>query len=205
MVIKSIIAIVALFLAAGCSWIGHNNMTKNNAPTGFTHASSISTDGTGKSVTTKPKLKMNQILENSPNRFNGNNNAASTGQRAHSAGDEQQVLQLVNQARAKAGLQPLSLNSGLSQAAMAKAQDMYNNNYFDHQSPTYGSPFDLLNSLGITYNAAAENIAKGQMSAPEVMGQWMNSPGHSKNIMNSSYKQIGIAHYNDEWVQIFTD
>jgi uncharacterized YkwD family protein len=116
---------------------------------------------------------------------------------------EQQVLNLVNQERRKAGLQQLSMNSSLSKVAMAKAQDMYNNNYFDHQSPTYGSPFDMMKAFGISYNSAGENIAKGQNSPTEVMNQWMSSPGHRANILNSSYTQIGIAYYNGEWVQEF--
>lgn len=95
------------------------------------------------------------------------------------------------------------MHSGLNKVAMAKAQDMYNNNYFDHQSPTYGSPFDMMKSFGITYSTAGENIAKGQTSPAEVMNQWMNSPGHRANILNSSYTQIGIAYYNSEWVQEF--
>jgi len=95
------------------------------------------------------------------------------------------------------------MNTSLSNVAMIKAKDMYNNNYFDHQSPTYGSPFDLMKANGITYNAAGENIAKGQTSPMEVMNQWMNSPGHRANILNTSFTQIGIAYYNSEWVQEF--
>jgi uncharacterized YkwD family protein len=116
----------------------------------------------------------------------------------------QQVLEIVNQERTKAGLNTLSLNSNLSKMALAKAQDMYNNNYFDHQSPTYGSPFDMMKAFGITYNSAGENIAKGQRSAEEVMNQWMNSPGHRANILNTSFTEIGIGYYNSEWVQEFT-
>ncbi|OBZ18489.1 SCP-like extracellular [Bacillus sp. FJAT-27264] len=116
----------------------------------------------------------------------------------------QQVLDLVNQERTKAGLKSLSLNSALSKMALAKAQDMYDNNYFDHQSPTYGSPFDMMKAFGITYNSAGENIANGQTSAEEVMNQWMNSPGHRANILNSSFTEIGIGYYNKEWVQEFT-
>ncbi|WP_409347113.1 CAP domain-containing protein [Paenibacillus sp. MBLB4367] len=129
---------------------------------------------------------------------------ANPPQSSNSSQYAQQVLDLVNQERSKAGLKPLSMSSGLTKVAMAKAQDMYNNNYFDHQSPTYGSPFDMMKSFGITYNSAGENIAKGQSSPAEVMNQWMNSPGHRANILNSSFTQIGIAYYNSEWVQEFT-
>ena len=73
---------------------------------------------------------------------------------------EQQVLELVNQERSNAGLNSLSMNSELSKTAMVKAQDMYNNNYFDHNSPSYGSSFDMMKQFGIVYSSAGENIAK---------------------------------------------
>lgn len=129
--------------------------------------------------------------------------SANPQQSGNPSQSAQQVLDLVNRERSKAGLSSLSMNSNLSKVAMAKAQDMYNNNYFDHQSPTYGSPFDMMTAFGVTYNSAGENIAKGQTSPAEVMNQWMNSPGHRANILNSSYTQIGIAYYNGEWVQEF--
>ncbi|WP_153977498.1 CAP domain-containing protein [Paenibacillus xylanilyticus] len=117
---------------------------------------------------------------------------------------EQQVLDLVNQERAKTGLSSLSRNEELSNVAMVKAQDMYNNSYFDHNSPTHGSPFDMMKEFGITYNTAGENIAKGQTTPAQVMKEWMNSPGHKANILNNSYTHIGIAYYNNTWVQEFT-
>lgn len=116
----------------------------------------------------------------------------------------QQVLDLVNQERSKAGLGSLSMDEQLSKMAMAKAEDMYDNNYFDHNSPTHGSPMDMMKEYGITYNTAGENIAKGQTSPTQVMKDWMNSPGHKANILNKSYTKIGIAFYNNEWVQEFT-
>jgi uncharacterized YkwD family protein len=116
---------------------------------------------------------------------------------------EQKVLQLVNQERNKAGLSALTMDNGLTKAALAKAQDMYKNNYFDHNSPTYGSPFDMMKKFGVNFNAAGENIAKGQTSPQQVMKDWMNSEGHRANILNSSYTKIGIAQYNREWVQEF--
>ncbi|MBN3526661.1 CAP domain-containing protein [Paenibacillus apiarius] len=115
-----------------------------------------------------------------------------------------QVVDLVNQERAKAGLQPLKSDAALTDVAMVKAKDMYDNNYFDHNSPTLGSPFDLMKSKGIQYRTAGENIAKGQRTPEEVMNAWMNSEGHRKNILNASYTSIGVAYYNGEWVQEFT-
>ncbi|MEK4485565.1 CAP domain-containing protein [Psychrobacillus sp. FSL H8-0484] len=105
----------------------------------------------------------------------------------------QQVVDLTNQERAKAGLKPLQLDTKLTQSAQAKSQDMKNKNYFSHTSPTYGSPFDQMKAFGVTYSSAAENIAMGQRSATEVMNAWMTSPGHKANIMNPSYTHIGVG------------
>lgn len=116
---------------------------------------------------------------------------------------EQQVLQLVNKQRTDAGLGALMMDDKLSQMALAKAQDMYNNNYFDHNSPTYGSPFQMMDKFQISYNTAGENIAKGQTSPEQVMNEWMNSPGHRANILNNTYTKIGVGYYNGEWVQEF--
>ncbi|HVI42636.1 MAG TPA: CAP domain-containing protein, partial [Anaerovoracaceae bacterium] len=83
-----------------------------------------------------------------------------------------------------------------------------NNNYFAHQSPTYGSPFDMMKQFGISYSYAGENIAEGQRTPAEVMDGWMNSPGHKANIMNTSYTEIGVGYVtnsngNSYWVQEF--
>ncbi|RKP53211.1 hypothetical protein D7Z26_15910 [Cohnella endophytica] len=115
-----------------------------------------------------------------------------------------QVVSLVNQERAKAGLSALkSTNATLTKMALDKAKDMYNKGYFDHTSPTYGSPFDMMKSYGISYRYAGENIAKGQRTPQEVMTAWMNSPGHRANILSANFTTIGVAYYNGEWVQEF--
>jgi uncharacterized YkwD family protein len=116
-----------------------------------------------------------------------------------------QVIQLVNQERKKNGLPALLSDSALIKMANMKTQDMLNNNYFSHQSPTYGSPFDMMNTLGITYTSAGENIAEGQTSAYKVMTDWMNSPGHRANILSKSYTRIGVGHSTSKnyWVQEF--
>jgi uncharacterized YkwD family protein len=114
-----------------------------------------------------------------------------------------QVVTLVNQERTKAGLKPLTSDSSLSAMAMDKAKDMYNNHYFDHTSPTYGSPFDMMKSHGIRFTYAGENIAMGQRTPQEVMSAWMNSTGHRENILSPNYTKIGVSYYNGEWVQEF--
>jgi uncharacterized YkwD family protein/spore coat assembly protein SafA len=106
---------------------------------------------------------------------------------------EQQVVDLVNAERAKAGLSALKVNWELARVARYKSQDMIDNNYFSHTSPVYGSPFDMIKSFGLTYRAAGENIAMGQRSAKEVMQGWMNSSGHRANILNESFNEIGVG------------
>jgi uncharacterized YkwD family protein len=115
-----------------------------------------------------------------------------------------QVVTLVNQERAKAGLSALKSDALLTKVATDKAKDMYNKNYFDHNSPTYGSPFDMMRAYGVQYSYAGENIAKGQRTPQEVMTAWMNSPGHRANILSPNFNKIGVAYYNSEWVQEFT-
>ena len=120
-----------------------------------------------------------------------------------------EVLRLVNAERSKQGLSSLSLSDKLTAVANEKARDMAENNYFSHTSPTYGSPFQMLQQYGIRYRTAGENIAAGQRTPEEVMQSWMNSSGHRANILNSSYTEIGIGYYaggsyGSEWVQLFT-
>ncbi|MEH6991339.1 SafA/ExsA family spore coat assembly protein [Neobacillus drentensis] len=121
---------------------------------------------------------------------------------------ESQVVQLTNQERAKNGLGPLTQDWELSRVARYKSVDMRDKNYFSHTSPTYGSPFTMMKNFGISYRAAAENIAAGQTTAQEVVNSWMNSPGHRANILSGKYTLIGVGyakggsnrHY---WTQMF--
>lgn len=106
-----------------------------------------------------------------------------------------EVLRLVNEERAKQGLKSLTLSTTLSNIATVKSKDMAVNNYFSHQSPTYGSPFQMMQHFGVTYRSAGENIAAGQRTAQEVMTAWMNSSGHRANILNGSYTELGVGYY----------
>lgn len=127
---------------------------------------------------------------------------ATAGSAARSSYADQ-VVALVNQERAKAGLKPLAVDKSLAAMALDKAKDMYSNHYFDHTSPTYGSPFTMMKSYGISFTYAGENIAMGQKTPQEVMNAWMNSPGHKQNILSPNYTKIGVGYYNSEWVQEF--
>lgn len=121
-------------------------------------------------------------------------------------GVEQRVLSLTNKHRAENGLRTLVLDSELCRVAKAKADDMAAKGYFSHQSPTYGSPADMLKAFGISYRYMGENIAKGYADASAVIDGWMNSSGHRANILNQSFTRLGMG-YNSTaktWVQIFT-
>lgn len=130
-------------------------------------------------------------------------NVPSTAVTTGTSSYANQVVTIVNQERAKAGLKPLVQDRALSAMALDKAKDMYSNNYFSHSSPTYGSPFDMMSSYGIRFTYAGENIAKGQRSPQEVMNAWMNSAGHRKNILSPNFTTIGVSYYNGVWVQEF--
>lgn len=121
---------------------------------------------------------------------------------------ENQVIQLVNQERTARGISPLRANLQLSRVARYKSQDMLNNNYFSHISPVYGSPFKMMESFGIRFVAAGENIALGQRSPQEVMNSWMNSPGHRANILSEAFTEIGVGYAKgptgrNYWTQMF--
>lgn len=118
---------------------------------------------------------------------------------------EQRVVELTNQERKKHGLSPLVVNSKLTESAKAKSQDMAEHDYFNHTSPTYGSPFDMMDKLGISYQTAGENIAKGQSTPESVVQAWMDSEGHKANILNPKFTHIGVGFEKNEiiWTQQF--
>ena len=106
--------------------------------------------------------------------------------------DEQRVFTQVNEERVKNGLNALSLDTGLITLAKMKSRDMAVNNYFDHVSPTYGTVYTMLNSAGISYSRAGENIAVTG-SIARVHPLFMGSPGHRVNILHSGYTHIGVG------------
>ncbi|GAA0598096.1 hypothetical protein GCM10009001_12770 [Virgibacillus siamensis] len=118
---------------------------------------------------------------------------------------EKKVVELTNQERTERGLEPLEISNELSKVAREKSRDMAENNYFSHNSPTYGSPFDMMKQYGITYKTAGENIARGQRTPQEVVNGWMNSEGHRENILNESFTHIGVGYVENGnyWTQQF--
>lgn len=106
--------------------------------------------------------------------------------------EESKMVNLVNQERLGQGIKPLSVNQQLTALARLKSQDMVKNNYFSHNSPTYGSPFDMMKANGVKYSTAGENLA-GASTTEAAHQNLMNSAGHRANILNSSFNQIGIG------------
>ena len=121
---------------------------------------------------------------------------------------EQKAIALTNQFRQSQGLPALTVNWQLSRIARFKAKDMRDKNYAGHLSPTYGSPYDMMRTFGISFLVAAENVAGGQATPEEAVFAWINNPHHRNNMLNSQVNQIGIGYvqggsYGHYWSQMF--
>ncbi|MFE0673367.1 sigma-70 family RNA polymerase sigma factor [Streptomyces sp. NPDC058867] len=134
---------------------------------------------------------------------------ASSTPQAQSAptGTVGQVVALVNEERASAGCGPLAADSLLNQAALGHSQDMAARDFFDHTNPDGADPGQRITAAGYRWSTYGENIAKGQQTPAAVMDSWMNSPGHRANILNCSFKDIGIGMHDGPggpwWTQAF--
>lgn len=169
----------------------NNNSDSTNKPEDNNNSDSSKPEDSNKPEDNKPE--------------DNNNSGSTTG---NFSAYQKEVVDLVNVERSKAGLNPLTLDADVSNVATKKSQDMIDNNYFAHNSPTYGSPFDMLKKFGISYKTAGENIAMGQKTPKEVVNAWMNSEGHRKNILNPNYSKIGVGVAQKSggsiyWTQIF--
>ena len=119
-----------------------------------------------------------------------------------------QVVNLVNEERAKAGLSPLTVDRSIEDAAQKRAHEIESS--FSHTRPNGSSFSTALTEAGVNYRSSGENIAYGQSSAASVMQGWMNSSGHRANILNGNFTKIGVGHYKsasgvDYWTQLFTN
>ncbi len=189
--------------------------TSTNKPS--TSVTTPPKNGTGSATTTTPNN--NTTTNNNSNTTTNNNNNTTTNNNSNTTSNlkppsnnvnasiAEQMLALVNAERTKAGVAPLTLSTEVSSVAQVKSDDMAKNGYFDHNSPTYGSPFTMLSDFGVTYRTAGENIAKGQQSTEAVMKAWMNSSGHKANILSPNFKQLGVGYSANNgspvWVQMF--
>ena len=138
---------------------------------------------------------------------NSSANTPSSSNTSNLTADELETFNLINAERTKNGLTALKIDAEVQRVARIKAQDMVDNNYFSHTSPTYGSPFDMLNSFKVSYKTAGENIA-GNSSNSSAVQAWMNSSGHKANILNKSFTYTGLgvvngSKYGKIYVQMF--
>lgn len=154
----------------------------------------------------KPSNNCSPSISTPSNQCNPNNNGTSNNNSQtnpvpetpssvdNSTAMQQEMLKYINADRSKAGLSPLQLDTALSDGAYVKSKDMADNNYFSHNSPTYGSPFNMMQSMGITYRYAGENIAR-HTSVQGAHQMLMASPTHYENIMSSNFNKIGLGFF----------
>lgn len=117
-----------------------------------------------------------------------------------------QVIALVNEERAKAGLPPLEKSDDINLAAGLRAEEITSS--FSHTRPDGSSYRTVLEQSGIAYRGCGENVAYGYSTPDAVMSAWMDSEGHRNNILNADYTNIGVGYVKDNglgyWAQIFT-
>ena len=107
--------------------------------------------------------------------------------------DPDKVIELTNAERLSVGVTILKENSELDQAALAKATDMFENNYWAHVSPTGTEPWYFVTQSGYEYKHAGENLARDFSNPKDIVTAWMASPTHRQNLLDSRYKDIGVA------------
>lgn len=124
---------------------------------------------------------------------------------APASGDTAQVVKLVNDERSKAGCAPLTVNAKLTKAAQDHSKDMADHKNMSHTGSDGSSPGDRITRAGYSWSAYGENVAYGYSSPESVMKGWMTSPGHKRNILDCSFKEIGVGHAQpgDYWTQDF--
>ncbi|MEU3980884.1 CAP domain-containing protein [Streptomyces sp. NPDC026672] len=124
---------------------------------------------------------------------------------APASGTAARIVQLVNAERAKAGCSALTLDATLTKAAQAHSADMAAHRNMSHTGSDGSDPGGRITAAGYTWSAYGENVAYGYATPEAVMAGWMSSPGHRENILNCSFKEIGVglAEPGDYWTQDF--
>ncbi len=125
--------------------------------------------------------------------FSSSLNPVATKIRAYADISTQELLNFTNQKRAENGLEALSTNSQLNDAASKKADDMFAKNYWAHNSPDGATPWVFIKQSGYNYVYAGENLARGFNSANDVVNAWMASPSHRANVLSSNFKDVGFS------------
>jgi uncharacterized protein YkwD len=136
-----------------------------------------------------------------------NRSDSGPGSESDGGGPEAQVLALVNKERATAGCSPVTANARLTRAADDYSDVMASSGVMSHTGPDGSTMTTRVEAAGYKWSTLGENIAQGQADAASVMKSWMNSPGHRANILNCSFKELGVGvHFGDGgpwWTQNF--
>lgn len=163
--------------------------------------------------TNEPETSVPETSRPNTNNSNTGNGGATTEkpstpeQNTQQLTYAEQVVKLVNQERAKAGLKAVTLDKQIEAAALIRAKEIEIS--FSHTRPNGSSFSSVLKEQGISFRGAGENIAWGQTSPEAVMNAWMNSEGHRANILNPNFTKIGVGYYQNSagrkfWTQLFT-
>ena len=112
-------------------------------------------------------------------------------------------VRLMNEYRQKHGCAPLQWDARVAAVAQRHSEDMARRRYFHHNDPQGVSPFDRLRSAHVGFRSAGENIAAGQITASQVLNDWLNSSGHRQNIENCRYTHHGLGLSNTYWTHDF--
>jgi len=110
------------------------------------------------------------------------------------SGPGDQLVALVNEARAEQGCEPLAINAALTEAALAHSTDMAEHDFFSHTGSDGSSPWDRMARAGYTYSAAAENLAAGYTAPEQVVSGWLGSAGHRANMLNCALQETGVGY-----------
>lgn len=187
--------------SASSSWMGDESESRDGSqPQGQSPSSS-------RPAPSKPQEPSAPQAPSSSAPVSSSSNPESSGSGdTEEAPFVQQVVELVNQERAKAGLEPLSVSHPAQRAAQIRAKEIQVS--FSHTRPNGSSPFTALTEQKASYRSAGENIAWGQKTPQQVMQGWMNSDGHRANILSEKFTAIGVGYYLSEsgvpyWTQLF--
>ncbi|MQS10861.1 CAP domain-containing protein [Streptomyces kaniharaensis] len=188
-----------------------DSATPSPTPTASASASASATATPTSTATTKPSPTAKPSA--TPTASQRTSGAAATAPAPVPPGggaapsSAQQVVDLVNAERAKAGCGPVAAEPRLASAAQEHSDDMANRNYFDHASPEGYHADHRIEAAGYSWSTWGENIARGQKDPAAVMDAWMNSPGHRANILNCAFKQLGVGVRTGSggpwWTQVF--
>ncbi|MYT28562.1 MULTISPECIES: CAP domain-containing protein [unclassified Streptomyces] len=131
--------------------------------------------------------------------------AAAPASAAPASGDTALVVELVNKERSKAGCAPLTVNAKLTKTAEEHSKDMADHRHMSHTGSDGSDPGARIKNAGYNWSSYGENVAYGYATPASVMAGWMSSPGHKRNILDCSFKEIGVgvAQPGDYWTQDF--